>query len=102
IAHLGSWEWDLATGSQVWSEEAVRIFGIGPDVSAPTFQTLLQAVHPADRADFDRAVHEALGAGMTFSVGHRLRLPDGTERRVHQQGEVRFDKAGNKIRMVAT
>ena len=30
LAHLGSWERDLATGRVTWSEELYRIYGLNP------------------------------------------------------------------------
>ena len=102
IARLGSWEWDLTTGYQVWSDEAYRILGFAPQTFVPTYGTLLLAVHPADRADVDDAIQEALYEGGRFQIDHRIRLHDGAERLVHQQGEVRCDDAGLKIRVTGT
>ena len=30
LAHLGSWNWDIPTGSLTWSEELYRVFGVNP------------------------------------------------------------------------
>ena len=30
ITHIGSWEWDLATGAVTWSDELYRIYGLAP------------------------------------------------------------------------
>ena len=32
LAHLGSWEWDLATDEVVWSDEMYSVTGLSPDV----------------------------------------------------------------------
>ncbi len=100
LAHLGGWEWDLATGHQVWSDETYRIFGFPPRTFVPTYPTLLLATHPADRARVDQVVQAAVHEGTSFWLDHRIRLPDGTDRRVHQWGEVRRDVAGRKTRVV--
>ena len=34
IAHLGSWEYDFATGRTVGSDELFRIFGVDPTTTA--------------------------------------------------------------------
>ena len=49
-----------------------------------------------------RAIHAALSEGTAFSVDHRVRLPDGAERTVHQEGAPDWDDAGRKIRLVGT
>jgi PAS domain S-box-containing protein len=49
LAHTGHWEIDLATGSQLWSEEAYRVCGLDPERVLPSFETFLERVHPEDR-----------------------------------------------------
>jgi signal transduction histidine kinase len=102
VGRLGRWEWDLTTGVHVWSAEAHRLLGTPAGGSPPTFATLLAAVHPADRSAVDRAVHAALAAGTVFRLDHRVRLPDGAERTVHQEGAPVWDEAGRKVRLVGT
>ncbi len=102
IAHVGSWEWDLLTDKVVWSDEAYRIAGLVPNSFVPTHQPFLFAVHPEDQGVVEQAVGNAVHDGGAFSVEHRLRRPDGTERTVHQQGEVVLDDRGRTIRIVGT
>ena len=40
--------------------------------------------------------------GRVFSIDHRVVMPDGTVRIVHEKGEVGFDDAGIPVRMVGT
>jgi diguanylate cyclase (GGDEF)-like protein/PAS domain S-box-containing protein len=101
-AHLGSWEWNLATGTHAWSDETFRVFGFAPRSFVPTYELFLLAVHPADRAAVNRALHDALREGSAFSLDHRVQAPDGAERAVHQQGEVVRDDQGTKVRLVGT
>ena len=84
LAHLGSWEWDLATGAARWSDELYRIVGLSARGSAVTAGTFLDAVHPDDRELVERAWHDARTHGERYSVEHRIRRPDGAERVVHQ------------------
>lgn len=102
VAHLGNWEWNLATGEQTWSDETFRILGATPQSFRPTYGALLSTVHPEDRAAVREAVRRALYEGRSFSIDHRVRLPDGGQRSVHLQGRVDLDPAGNKIRIVST
>jgi PAS domain S-box-containing protein len=101
IAHLGNWEWDLRTNKLQWSDEIYRIFGLNPQEFGATYDAFLNSVHPDDREFVKKAVNEAL-YGMPYSIDHRIILPDGTVRIVHEQGEVTFGESGEPVRMFGT
>ncbi|MEA2527826.1 MAG: hypothetical protein QOF73_5053 [Thermomicrobiales bacterium] len=102
VAHLGSWDWNLSTGDQGWSDEAFRIFGYEPKAFLPTWNIFLRCLHPDDRASVDQAVHDALYTGERFSLDHRIVRPDGSERILHAEGEIVFGAGGEKQRVVGT
>jgi PAS domain-containing protein len=49
VAHVGHWEWDLATDVIVWSDETYRIFGLSPQERPMDLATVQSLVHPEDR-----------------------------------------------------
>ncbi len=100
LAHLGNWEWLIPENQVWWSAEAYRIYGFDPEKSSPTYESFLAVVHPADRELVKRAIDDALEKRASYSVEHRLLLADGTERQVHEQGEVFWDGDGKPVRMV--
>ncbi|MDV2496647.1 MAG: PAS domain S-box protein [bacterium] len=102
IANLGSWDWNLETNKFCCSEEAYRILGMGPQESCPSFEDFLGFVHPDDREFVKKAVDEAIHERKPFSIDHRTALPEGSERVVHQEGEVFRDEAGRPVRMAGT
>src|ERR1700675_4774416 len=60
LAHTGSWAWNVRTGALFWSEEIFRIYGYSPQETGPTWEQLLQRVHPKDRPQIEqRAKREA-------------------------------------------
>ena len=101
IAHIGNWDWDIQTNELHWSDEIFRIFGLTPQQFGATYDTFLNSVHPDDREFVKRAVNEAL-YGKPYNIDHRIVLPDGTVRIVHEQGEVTFGESGEPIRMIGT
>ncbi|WP_445475852.1 PAS domain S-box protein [Methanococcoides methylutens] len=100
IAHLGNWDWDIVTNELQWSDEIYRIFGLVPNEFGATYDAFLNAVHPDDRMFVQDAVNKAVYKNNPYSIDHRILLPDGSERIVHEQGEVTFNETGQPIRMV--
>ncbi len=99
IGDLGSWEWDIATGAIHWTEQIYRIFGFEPEQFEPTYEAFLKTIHPDDRQSVEDAVNRCLETGEPYGIEHRIVLPDGSQRRVHEMGEVYYDAAGTPVRM---
>ena len=102
IAHLGNWDWDIKTNELHWSDEIYRIFGLLPQQFGATYEAFLNCVHPDDREYIKTAVNDALTKRKPYTIDHRIVLPNGTVRIVHEQAEVTFDETGNPIRMLGT
>lgn len=102
IAHLGSWEWDLITGTQAWSEETFRIFGYDPDEVVPSRAAFYAAVHPEDAELVRTAFTQALEGGKPFDVVHRVVHPDGFIRWANEQCEIIRDPGGAPIMIQGT
>ncbi len=82
LSHSGSWAWNASTRQLVCSEEAFRILGYDPSVSA-TLEMAFERIHPEDlhlaQEATDLAAREARG----FDIEHRLLMPDGSVKHVH-------------------
>jgi PAS domain S-box-containing protein len=102
IAHFGNGEWDIASNTVSWSDEIYRIFGRTPQEMGTTYESFLQTVHPDDREFVDGKVREALELQRPFSMDHRIQLPDGTVRYVHEQVEVARGEEGRPARVLGT
>ncbi|HET7435107.1 MAG TPA: PAS domain S-box protein, partial [Thermoanaerobaculia bacterium] len=77
LAKMGSWEYDMASGSRIWSDQMARIYGLPPGQQLPEGGAIAMA-HPDDR-DRLRAIHErAVASLLPFETDHRIVLPDGT------------------------
>ena len=102
IAHLGNWDWDIVHNELRWSDEIHRIFGLAPQEFGATYEAFLASVHPDDREFVKKSVNEAFYEKKPYNIDHRIVLPDGSERLVHERAEVTFDEAGKPTRMVGT
>jgi len=102
IAQIGNWDWDIGADTLFWSDEIYRIFGLEPQQFKPTYKAFLKVVHPDDRAKLEAAVNLAVTSNMPYNINHRIVLPNGKIRYVHEQGEVEFGEDGDPKRMVGT
>ena len=77
-----------------WSEEAARIYGYPPDTQ-PTPELILQRSHPDDLGLVATALKRAAQDGSVFDYEHRLLMPDGSIRHLHDLAHRVSDGAGN-------
>ncbi|MGE5474861.1 MAG: MEDS domain-containing protein [Ignavibacteriales bacterium] len=97
IAHVGSYDWNIATNEEYWSDELYLIFGLDPQIELD-HNTFLNCVHPEDLEFVIHANNEALN-GKPYNFDYRIILPDGKERVIYSQGGVIFDDKNTPIQM---
>jgi PAS domain S-box-containing protein len=102
IAHLGYWEWDLATDRVTWAEETYRIYGLQPREHPIELTEIAEMMHPEDREFVFRTAEEALRGGVRTDIEHRIVRPTGEVRIVHSQGDVKSDRSGRPYQMFGT
>jgi PAS domain S-box-containing protein len=88
VAHVGSWEWDVARDTVTWSDELYRIYGLEKGQFAGTFEAFAARVHPDDLPYTRDVIQKALRNSTAFAYDHRVLRPDGSARMLHTRGEV--------------
>ena len=88
LAHIGSWDWDVATDVVTWSDELYRIYGLPPRSHGITLDVHLSSVHPDDRERVAAEVHTAIRTRRRFALRERIVRPDGSVRELDTVGEV--------------
>ena len=102
LAHIGSWQWDAASGDITWSDELYRIYGLRPGKKALDYGSFMQLIHPEDRDKINKLIDEAYRSKRPFGFEHRIILPDKKIRTLGGQCKVVTDDAGNVIRVLGT
>jgi PAS domain S-box-containing protein len=102
ITHIGSWEWDLATGSVTWSDELYRIYGDVPRSRDITLDYFMSRVHPDDRERVMGEVQAAIARGGRFGHRERILRHDGSVRDLDTVGEVLEDAHGQPAVLIGT
>ncbi len=98
IAHIGNWEWDVATDEAQWSDEMYRIFGLNPQEPAPCLNEFLNYIHPEDRDIIDKIIKKR-SEGISEGIDYRIIRANGEERVVYTQTEVIFDEKSIPVRV---
>jgi diguanylate cyclase (GGDEF)-like protein/PAS domain S-box-containing protein len=102
IAHIGTWEWEPATGDHTRTDEVYRVYGLDPEGEPITYDAYLERIHPDDREDLTETIERALASGEPFEVEHRVLWPDGTERIVRGQGRATLGADDSPARLTGT
>jgi PAS domain S-box-containing protein len=98
IAHVGSWDWDIAKDEMVWSDELHRLYGVPADARL-RYESFLEYVHPDDRARVEAVIGEAISEQRSYEFECRIIRPDGEERHFFSRGRVLTDDDGNPTRI---
>lgn len=108
IAQIGNWELDLKTNELWFNDEMYHIFGynlksVDSEINIQkleiTYDILLnKIVHPDDRDLLNKSFKNAL-KGKPYNLNHRIILPNGEERIIHEQAELIYNGGKNPIKM---
>ena len=102
IGRIGNWTWDVVSGEIFWSDEIYHIFGYQPGEFEPDYERFTAAVHPGDVERIKQSEQAASEKGEKHSIDHRIILPNGTVRWVHEEAEPVKNNAGEMIALHGT
>jgi PAS domain S-box-containing protein len=97
-AQAGTWEWDLRTDENWWSEQLWPLYGLEPGSCPPSYESWQKTIHPEDRAAAARAVSLAASKGIELSAEWRVIDPDGGVRWLMSRGQPVQDPQGRTAR----
>jgi diguanylate cyclase (GGDEF)-like protein/PAS domain S-box-containing protein len=100
ISGVGSYDFELATNTNIWSDQLYRIYGREPQSFMATYERFMEMLHPDDR-EHVLAVHQhAMETLSPYEMEERVVWPDGQVRTLASWGEVIPDDEGRPARMV--
>jgi PAS domain S-box-containing protein len=94
------WEWDLASGRDLWFGDLNSMFGIPGDTYSGRPEDFYRYVHPDDRQHVSEAVAEARSSREPYQAEFRVIRQDGMVRWVAARGAFYYAKNGNPERML--
>jgi PAS domain S-box-containing protein len=99
LSKCGSWALKPATKQiTYWSPERYHLFGFDPDAGVPSYEDVLQRVHPEDRARWleNTEASERRDSDLDF----RVVLPDGGIKHLHGVGHPVFSESGELVEII--
>jgi len=102
IAHIGNWEYDIATRTITWSDEIKRIYGLELTQPVPTPEEHIRMVHPEDRRLWQRNTRQVLANAQPCDFDFRIRRPNGEISYVNARAEAICDREGKTMRLFGT
>jgi len=101
LTHTGSWACNIATREILHSsEEHSRLYGFDQERGMPSFEEMVQCMHPEDRPRVVESAERANCARKDFEAHFRILLPDGTTRYVHGVAHPVLNASGAPVEFV--
>jgi len=101
-SRTGIWEWEVASGALVWSDQISLQHGLAPGEVPRDFEAYLATLHPDDRETVVANVRGAIERQEPYSHEFRILWPDGSVHWTHGAGRAFYDEAGQPTRMIGT
>jgi PAS domain S-box-containing protein len=99
-AGIGSFDWDLVTGTLSWDARLIELFGY----DAATFDRSIEAfnarLHPDDVDRVGELLGRAIETVGEYSAEYRVVLPGGAQRWVAARGRALADESGAAVRLL--
>ena len=103
LTHTGSWAYNIAAKELIHSsEEHSRLFGFDPERGVPSFEELVQRIHPEDRGPSLQEFANPSPEGTDFDAHFRIIHPDGTTKYVYGTGHPIFNASGDLVEFFGT
>ena len=71
-ANIGTWDWNIQTGTLHWSEHVAPLFGYKTGAVETSYDAFLAAIHPDDRRLVEAAVKLSIETGRDYDIEHRV------------------------------
>jgi PAS domain S-box-containing protein len=102
LSRAGSWRHDVSSGAITVSPELLRIYDVKPYEDRSTAEFFFNRLHPEDRPVVEQSYDRAQREKAEFNQHHRIVLPDGSIRHVHNIGHPVFNESGDTVEFVGT
>ena len=96
--NMGSWDFDLVSGTWFWDEGQSHIFGVDHATFVPGVESVRQGLHPEDIDTIRNALRGLNPENATCELEFRIVRPDGEIRWCSAVAVATFDASGAQVR----
>ncbi|WP_170182508.1 PAS domain-containing protein [Blastococcus colisei] len=79
-AGVGTFDWDLFTGTLIWDERLIELFGYDPSAVDQTIEAFRARLHPDDASGVSAQLQQTIDAWGSYQDEFRVMLPEGGQR----------------------
>jgi rsbT co-antagonist protein RsbR len=97
MAQIGWWEFDVLGQKVIWTKAVFVMHGLDPTQNEPTYEEMLQLIHPDDLEHFTTVVGRAFQFGEPYKINYRVIAPNGLLHYLSVQCEVKTNEQGQTI-----
>ena len=101
LSHTGSVAYN-DTFNLHWSDETYRILGFDPLDGLPSFEAVLQRLHPDDRERFVEVARRGVREKTDYKIEFRIKIPGGNIKYIELAAHPKFSSDGKFIEVVGT
>ena len=99
IAHMGSWQLDVATNHVTWSEELYRVMGLNPTLPPPDYTEHAKLFTPESWKQLAPAVSRTQETGAPYELELEMARADGGHAWMLVRGEAVRDASGAIVKL---
>lgn len=99
IGNMGSWELNVVTNKFRCSSQTRRIVEWDQKMEKLSYELFLEMVHPEERERRSQRFSVAINNKEIYESVHRLLLPNGCSKIVHERGELSYDEEFHSQKM---
>ncbi|MDT0688290.1 PAS domain S-box protein [Salegentibacter sp. F188] len=87
IGKMGYWEVNFRENTFYWSDEVYNIWGREKEFFQVSEEEFLKTIHPDDLEEFKQGQLDAISGAKDLDYEHRIILPDGSVKWIHEKGK---------------
>lgn len=99
VAHVGSWEIDLGTQTELWSDEIYSLYGFRKGEIAAGRDSFIRRIHPDDLEHVNSALKESFESRKDSAISFRFIRKNGEVRFGYSEAKFEFDNHMTPIRV---